>query len=183
MDKEAARQLFHIATGLAALGILLQFGKGFALAAAFFTLVIGTLLMNLRIQGKRLPPVQWFEERFERENAPFPGWGSACYAAGMLMLLSFLNAPAEMAACMFIFAVGDGISTIVGRHGKMRLPYNGGKTLEGAAAFFLSSLPAWAFIGPLALPLAAAAAAAETLPALEDNITVPVACILFLLVA
>jgi len=182
MDKELKRQLFHMAVGLAALLVLLHFGRGFAIATAFFTIIIGTLLINLRLRGRKIPIVQWFEKEFERAGAPLPGWGSACYATGVLMLLATLSDVNEIAASIFILAIGDGVSTILGRRGRMRIPYNQEKTVEGAAAFFVSSLPALAFAGPMAVPAIALATIAETLPVLEDNLIIPVACMTFFLV-
>jgi len=182
MDRETGRQLFHMAVGLIALAVFLHFGRGFAIAVAFFTIITGTLLINLRLQGKRIPIVLWFEKRFERKDAPLPGWGSACYATGVLMLLATLSDVNGIAAAIFILAVGDGVSTILGRKGKIRIPYNKDKTAEGALAFFISSLPAYYFIGPLAIPLILLATLAETLPLLEDNLVIPAACLAFFLV-
>jgi dolichol kinase len=181
MDKEPARQLFHMALGLGALAALLLLGRGFMLAAVFFTIIIGTMLMNARLQGARIPLVQWFEERFERDDAPLPGWGSACYATGALLAVAFLPDIHQIAAVIFILGIGDGLSTMVGRMGRLALPYNKRKTLEGSLTMFVSSLCAVFFVGPAALPLAAIAAAAESLPRVDDNLAIPVACTAFLL--
>jgi dolichol kinase len=180
--KETGRQLFHMAVGLVALLMLLALGRGFTMAAVFFVIIIGMLLMNARLLGRGVSVVRWFEERFERENAPLPGWGSACYAAGALLLLAFLTDANGIAAGIFILAVGDSASTMVGRLGTHAIPYNKGKTFEGALAFFIASLASAYFIGPLAVPLAMLAACVETLPGLEDNLAIPVACTAFLLV-
>lgn len=182
MAKELKRQLFHMALGLAALAVLLYFGRGFATAAAFFIIIVGTLLINLRLLGKKIPIIQWFETEFERKDAPLPGWGSACYATGVLMLLVTLPNVNEIAASIFILAIGDGVSTILGMGGKLKIPYNRKKTVEGAAAFFVSSLPAFVFVGPIAIPAIALATITETLPVLEDNLAIPVVCLVFFLV-
>jgi len=181
MDKELKRQLFHILAGAAVLFILFYQGREVAISAVFCVLTFGMLLMNKRLQGGKLRIVGWFEEQFERDNPPLPGWGSACYTTGVLMLLTFLTDPAKMAAGIIILAVGDAFSTIVGRYGTHRIPYNKGKTLEGAAAFFISSLSAYHFIGPAVILLAILAMVVETLPGLEDNLTISLACTIFLL--
>ncbi len=181
MDRETARQLFHMTVGLIALAGLLAFGKGFMTAAVFFTIILGTILINARMRGLKIPLVQWFEERFERESAPVPGWGSACYAAGALLAITFLPEAAQIAAAIFILGIGDGVSTIIGRRGRMRLPYNKDKTVEGSLAFFVACLPAYAFIGPAVVPLALIAAIAESLPGIEDNLLIPLVCTIFLL--
>lgn len=182
MAGETDRQLFHMAVGAAALAVLLLLGRGIALAGAFFTLIIGTLLINIRLLGHRIPVVSWFEERFERKNPPLPGWGSACYAAGVLLAISFLTDASQIAAVIFILGIGDALSTLVGLRGRIPLPYNAGKTLEGTAAMFFVSLGAFWFVGPVAVPLALAAAFAESLPRVDDNLSVPIACTAVLLV-
>lgn len=183
MDKETARQLFHMAVGVGALAVLLFFGRGVLVAAVFFIIIIGTLLMNARLLGTRIPLIEWFERNFEREGAQIPGWGSACYAAGVLLAASFLTDTGQIAATVFILGIGDGVSTIIGMRGTHRLPYNGRKTAEGSLAMFASSLGAWVFVGAAALPLAAVAAAAESLPEVDDNLLVPAACAAFFLLA
>lgn len=182
MDREDSRQLFHMFIGVGALAVLIVLGKGFLLAGVFFTIIIGLLLMNARVLGRRISLVQWFEKRFEREDAPLPGWGSACYATGALIAVSFLPDIAHVGAVLFMLGIGDGISTIVGRRGNHAIPYNKKKTVEGMVAMFFSSLAAWYFIGPLAVPLAFVAALAESIPRIDDNLTVPVLCTAFLLV-
>lgn len=182
MDREDSRQLFHIAIGICAIAILMVLGRGFLLAGVFFTIIIGTLLMNARLLGRKISLVQWFEEKFEREGAPLPGWGSACYATGALLAASFLTDPGHIAAVLLMLGIGDGISTLVGRRGRNRIPYNRKKTMEGMLAMFVSSLAAWYFIGILAVPLALVAALAESVPRLDDNLTIPIACTALLLV-
>ena len=151
------------------------------IALVFFVIIAGTLLMNARLLGIRIPLLIWFEERFERESV-LPGWGSACYAAGTLLLLTFLTDVNEIEAGIFILAIGDGFSTIAGRLGKHRLPHNSGKTWEGTAAFLLSTLPAYFIAGPAAVAAAVASTLAESLPGLEDNLTIPIACAFIFLV-
>ncbi|MDD5339677.1 MAG: hypothetical protein PHV13_00325 [Candidatus ainarchaeum sp.] len=182
MDHEVERQLFHFLLGVAALLLLLQFGRGFMIALVFFITIIGTLLMNIRLRGGKIFFVQWFEKRLERPDAPLPGWGSACYAVGVLLLLTFLTNTNEIAASLVALGLADALSTVIGRKGKVKLPHNRNKTVEGAAVFFLSSLAGWYFIGPATLPLAFVATIAESLPILEDNLTIPIACVLFFLV-
>jgi dolichol kinase len=154
MDDETKRQIFHIVLGIGAIAFLLLLGRGYTIAATFFIIIVGTLFINARLLGKRISLVSWFEKHFERPDVLFPGWGSACYAAGVLIPVSFLADAPEIAAVIFILAVGDGISTFVGRRGRMTLPYNNRKTLEGSVAFLLASLPAYWFIGPLVVPVA-----------------------------
>ena len=78
-------------------------------------------------------------------------------------------------------AFGDGLSGLIGKYGKLHYPHNPKKTLEGSAAFFLASLPAAYFIGWTIVPLALLVAIFETIPQIEDNITITVVSALFLL--
>ena len=183
MDKETARQLFHMAVGIAALAVLLALGRNFLVAAVFFTIVIGTLLMNARLIGMKIPLIEWFERNFEREDAPLPGWGSACYAAGVLLAAAFLSSTGQIAAVIIVLGIGDGVSTLVGMRGTRRLWHNSKKTLEGSLAMFVSALGAWLFIGPAAIPLAVVAAVAESMPRLDDNLLIPAACAAFFLIS
>ncbi len=179
--REVERQLFHILVGIIALSVLILLGHGIAMAACFFTLVIGTILINARLLGFRIPLVQWFERRFERPDAPLPGWGSACYATGVLLALTFLDDTSLMAATIFVLALGDGLSTIIGLKGAAAIPYNRKKTVEGSAAMFIASLGSAIFIGPAAVPLAFAATVAESLPLIDDNLSIPIASVVLFL--
>jgi dolichol kinase len=165
------------------MAFLFMFGRGYTIGATFFTLILGMLLINARLLGIKIGLVSWFEKHFERPDALFPGWGSACYAAGVLIPVSFLSQVPEIAAVIYILAVGDGISTAVGRRGSHRLPHNSGKTLEGTAAFVFASLPAYLLIGPAILPLSLLSAIVESIDwRIDDNLMIPIACTIFLLV-
>ncbi|NYZ73860.1 hypothetical protein H0O00_01835 [Candidatus Micrarchaeota archaeon] len=186
MDFELRRQAFHAMVGLVAIAILLAFGRDAAMAAVFIVLVGGTLIMNLRLLGMEIPVVCWLENNFERRDVhrSMPGWGSACYAAGALLAITFLTDASQIAATILILALGDSVSTVAGaRFGKTKLPYNKKKSLEGTLAFFFISLASWYFVGPVAIPLALVAAVAETVPVMEDNLIIPIACVAFFLVA
>jgi dolichol kinase len=183
---ELGRQVFHILLGFVVIAMLLVLGREITLAAVFFTLIIGTALINVRLLDVKIPAITqvlvWFEERFERSDAPLNGWGSACYATGVLLAITFLPEINEIAATILILGLGDGISTIVGLNGKAKLPYNKRKTLEGTIAFLVSSLTAYYFVGILAVPIALIAALVESLPYVDDNLTVPIVCTAFFLV-
>jgi len=181
-DRELQRQAIHFVIGIFVLFMLLHQGRGFTMAAVFFTIIIGTLLMNAKLLGVKIFFVDWFVEKLERENAPLPGWGSACYATGVLILLTFLSDINQMAACITILALGDSVSTVIGSMGRMKIPYNREKTLEGTIAFIIFSLPAYYFVGPMAIPLALVGAVAESLPWVDDNLTIPIACAALLLI-
>lgn len=180
LKREVFRQGFHIFVGFLAVALLFIFGRTAFFAVVFAIVIIGTVMINLRIRGYVFQPVAMFENLFERNNVPFPGWGSACYATGVLMLIAFLRRPEQIAAGILVLAVGDGVSTITGLLVKFphHLPYNRHKTLEGTVAFFISSLPAYLFIGPMSIPVAFAGAITESLPVgIDDNLLIPISTI------
>ena len=183
MNREVERQVMHFLVGLLTIGLLYYFGKSLMVGIVFFVVITGLLIINRRILGMKVMIVDLFVQRFEREDVLFPGFGSACYATGVLIPLVFLTDINQIAAAIFILAFGDGISTVIGRLGKARLPYNPEKSIEGSVAFFLASLPAYLFIGPAIVPLAAVASLVESIPfGLDDNLTIPIACTVFFLV-
>ena len=179
---ENERQLMHFIVGVVSIILLFSLGQIVTRAIVFFVIIIGTLFINAKIQGKRIGFVNWFVEKFERKDVLFPGFGSATYALGVLIPLVFLDDINKIAAVIFILAVGDGLSTIIGKLGKAKLPYNRKKTVEGTVAFFLSSLPAYFFIGEGIFLVAGLGALAESLPLkIDDNLLIPIVATAILL--
>jgi len=183
MNEEVKRQIVHITIGLGALAFLFLFGRGIFIGAVFFTILFGLILINRLYLGTKLPFIDWFIKNFERKDVQFPGWGSACYATGVLLVSCFVTNINFIAASLIIIALGDGIATIAGKAGRMSIPYNKKKKLEGSVAFFLSSLAGYLFIGPLIIPAAVVAMIVESLPIpMDDNLTLPIALIIFFMV-
>lgn len=98
---------------------------------------------------------------------------------GMGALFSLLLFP-EPAASIAIYALafGDGLSSLVGRlFGTVRIPFTGGKSLEGSLTCFLAVwAAAYGRTGDpaAALAVAGAATAAEALPTRDlDNLLLP----------
>jgi dolichol kinase len=179
MGKELRRQFFHLGIGLISLIVLIFLGRNWLMAAAFFSIIIGLFLVNRVLLGYRIGIIELFLEKFERDDAKFPGWGSATYAGGITILVTVLENAPEIAAGITILALGDSASTIIGRRGCHRIPYNPRKTVEGSLAFFLGSLPAYLFIGPAIVPLAFITAFIESIDLeFDDNLTIPIATII-----
>ncbi len=173
---ELERQLIHILLVFPAVAILFFYGREVFVAVTFLILLFGLSLVNITFLGKKVGPVQWLVQRFERSDTRFPGWGSACYATGVLLAATFLEDPNAIAASIIILGIGDGFSTLVGVMGKTRIPYNRKKTVEGSAAFFVASLAGYFFVGDAVFLPALFAALVESLDLpIDDNITIPVA--------
>ncbi len=181
MDRELKRQFFHLAVGLMSIAVLVYLGRYWLMAAAFFSMIIGLLIVNRLLIGYDIKVIRLFLEHFGREKALFPGWGSATYAGGILILVTVLEQVPEIAAGIVVIALGDSASTIIGRKGIHRIPHNPKKTIEGTLAFMLGSLPAYFFVGPVAIPLAFIIAFIESIDfKFDDNLTIPLATVVML---
>ncbi|MFH1394349.1 MAG: hypothetical protein ABII71_04285 [Candidatus Micrarchaeota archaeon] len=185
MDRELKRQIFHLILGFVGIAILYLLGRNWLMAGTFFMLLGGLLIINRLVLGWQNRLVRLFLNTFERKEVLFPGWGVSAFAVGVLIIVASLESVPEIAAGLFVLGVGDSFSTIIGRNGRIRLPYNKRKTAEGMVAFFITSLPAYYFVGPAIVPVALAAAIIESLKIpIDDNLTIPVVCTLvFLLIA
>ncbi len=115
-----------------------------------------------------------FAMRFEREEyfrAPFQGAFWFYFSCALALLLFPFNI-ASAACCML--AVGDSLSTLIGvKFGRHKIVKK--KTLEGSLALLTSSFVAGMFfVNPvLSFAGALAAAFAELLPKINDNLTIP----------
>ncbi len=179
--REVRRQAVHFFLCMSALGVLFFFSRNWVIGITFAALVAGSLLINVTMRDRKLRLVQWFVSEFEREGVRLPGWGAACLATGVLILAAYLNETPAIAAGLMVLGIGDGLSTLVGMRGTHPLPWNGRKTLEGSLAFFAGALSSWIFVGPLALPLAAAAALGEGADiGIDDNLVIPIMCVIVL---
>lgn len=174
LASESKRKILHILSGIFFLVILLVFGRINLMVMLTVLLLIGLLIINQFMIGKKFLIIDWFIRNFERPNVRFPGYATAWYASGLLMAATLLISKSEIAAVICALAFGDGISAFFGERGKLKLPYNPEKTLEGVLAFFIAALSSFYFIGWIAIPFAFASAFFESLPLkIDDNFSVP----------
>jgi len=180
MREEIERQAFHLMLGIISLIILLGLGRPYLIAGSFITLVVGFFFVNRMLLRKSAPIAEQFVTRFEREGAIFPGWGSANYGLGVLLASALLDNTSYVAAALIVLALGDGLSTLIGKLGRHRLPWNRSKTWEGTVAFMFGCLPGYLFVGPIIIPLSLIGAFIESVDwPLDDNLMIPLACTLF----
>ena len=180
---EIRRKLLHSFFGLFLISILFYSGRKNLIILLSLLLLLGSIMVVWRIQGRKIPVADWFEETFERENARFPGYGAFWYVVGTLLAALFLGTSNEIAAAILTLALGDSAATIVGVRACHPLPYNRRKTVEGSLAFFVFSLSVCLFVGWIGVALAAITAIVEGLPSpIDDNLAVPVAAALFFLI-
>lgn len=173
--KEIHRQGIHLLAALIAMALVIITGRLTTMALLFAIIIIGSLVINLKMQGKKIPIIDQIIKRYERGNTRFVGYGSAWFAVGCLITIVFLSDINQILSVLWVLGIGDGIATIAGINGKRKLFYNRKKTLEGSIAFFLSSIPVYLLIGPNAFFLALGTAIVESLPIpLDDNATIPI---------
>ncbi len=181
MGKEILRQCIHILAGFVIAGLLYWFGleQGAMWLTVFFAL--GTLAMQARASGLRIPLTEWIFDTFERKNRF--GHGAMYYASGAFLALGMLRSFQPVFVILWILSVGDGLSTLAGkrfgRH-KLPFPFNRSKSVEGSAAFLVGSLLAYP-IYPVYSTLAAVclATVVEALDLkVDDNVLIPVVCAL-----
>lgn len=174
---EDERQLFHIFLGACSIALVLLLGIQLSAYVVGVVLVLGLILVHMKLSGMWLGPLDTLVQRFERPGIT-PGYGAMTIAAGTLAILTLLASREQILASLVILGIGDAASTMVGRRGKKRLPYGSKKTFAGTAAFFIFSLPAAYFAGLGAIPVAAAAALAESLETnVDDNLIISLVCV------
>ena len=183
LEFELKRKLLHSFFGLILISVLFYSGRKNLIILLSLMLLLGSIMVVWRLQGRQIPVAGWFEETFERENVRFPGYGAFWYVVGTLLAALFLGNPDEIAAAILTLAAGDSAATIFGVRGRHPLPYNRCKTIEGSIAFFVFSLTAFLFVGWMGVALAALTAVVESLPLpVDDNLTIPVAAALFFII-
>lgn len=137
MKKELFRQLIH-ASGVFIV-VLSYFLKPDALII-ISTLILVFVVLLFRIDKKYSIP--FFSFIFRRCKRRDDEKGFIYFFIGIILTLIIFqfNMPVANAAIL-ILLFGDSASTIIGRRwGKIKLPFNQNKTLEGSLAFFIIGL-------------------------------------------
>lgn len=177
---EYRRQAMHLTVGVT-ITLLLYFG---ILHTWLMALLLPVAFLCVYIVKQRsIPLIERILLVFERRHhfEKFPGRGSICFLIGSL-LSSIFFAPSVTLAAILILSFGDSITNIAGGYfGRLPLPYNPKKNVEGPAAGALIAAIAASIFVPFPIALAAAIGAmfVETLPLrigtwdIDDNITIP----------
>jgi len=182
---ELRRQLLHIIVGIAIISTIILFthlykanGPIYAEFMVFIGLQVMLMAINSRMQGSRNRLLEPLFKTFERAGVS-PGYGAFWYGMGVLFSFVFISDVNFLIAAIIALGIGDGIATIVGRHGRAKNPLNPEKSLEGTASFFASTaVLSFPFIGFLSIPFALVTAIVESLPLkFDDNFTIPLAAI------
>ncbi len=185
---ELRRQAVH-AAGI--LTLIPMFLLPRAQAEIIFAFIAGILLLAAMYRGHRtklhkhmvLEPLikveDWFERqilKFERPNE-FPLRGALLFYISVLIVFELFPVGVA-AASVAVLAIGDSLSTLAGKtFGRHKLPVNRQKSWEGSAAFFIGAVAVLLFFAnpAKAISVAFIAAAVEALPYMDDNLSVPIA--------
>ena len=178
---ETLRKSLHIAIGFGA--ILLKWLPWWAAALACVVAVLSNWLLLHRIFGKQ---VARHERGFDEGTILYP-------LAVLLLVVVFRDRLHYAAIAWVMLAFGDGVATLAGRHARIAsLPWNRDKSWGGFIACFVANAIAGIAIAywmsyrePVVVLIAALAAAIVESLALrvDDNVTVPFAAAVALVVA
>ncbi|MDD3856456.1 MAG: phosphatidate cytidylyltransferase [Methanoculleus sp.] len=174
---ESLRQIVHLTFGLGIAGFILLFDRDIVLSVLMLALFVGFILSDAISRGYTIPVVSSIIAGLERRDA-VPGKGALFFALGALFCIAFF---AKEIAFVGLVALSllDSVTTLAGlRFGRTRI-YNN-KSLEGTLAGFVVTAAVLCFLAPpgIALATAAAAAIAELVSPVDDNLVVPVvACL------
>ena len=176
IQTELLRKAIHLLVGATPLMASISLGVTEILLVA--GLLVYTLAESLRLEGRELPIItrvtQAASRNRDRNKAVL---GPITLGLGALLCLMLYPEPAASVG-IYALAFGDGLSSIVGKlFGRIRIPFTGGKTVEGSLAAFLAIyFTCWGVCGhPLvALSVAAFGTLLEALPLEDlDNLVIP----------
>jgi dolichol kinase len=181
--KEIFRKSIHI------LGFLVPFislALGITVAAVFVVgmAAVYSLSEYMRLKGRSVPVFTVITKIAMRNDGNINDnekqntfvKAPLYFAAGVLLSLLIFPAPFNYVA-IAVVTLGDGFASVVGRmYGKNKIPYSGGKSIEGTAAGFVCAFAGSLFFASPAMSLVAASVGMiiEFLPLrVSDNLTVP----------
>lgn len=176
---ELVRKSIHILIGFtpllaSTLGVPLTMGLLASGIAAY------TLAEVLRLRGVKVPLITRLTalSARRRDGQGFV-LGPVTLGFGAFLALLCYPEPAS-ALALYALAFGDGLASLAGKFfGRIRIPFTGGKSLEGSLACFLAILVVCSLVYPGApswklMVIALGATVLEALPTRDfDNIVIP----------
>lgn len=185
IQTELLRKGIHLLVGLTPLlaSIQLEVTEGLLVVG----LLVYTVAESLRLQGRTLPIITKLTRMASRgRDRNRAVLGPITLGLGALLCLLLYPEPAASVG-IYALAFGDGLSSLVGKlYGRVKLPFTGGKTLEGSLAAFAAIFwAAWWASGNVttAFSVAAVGTILEALPLEDlDNLVIPLGTALAFLV-
>lgn len=178
---ETWRQLVHLLLGVAIAVSVVVFPPGVTVPFYAAGLLVGSVLTDAIERGLRLPLISPLLDLLEREDTG-PGRGAFYFIVATLGCLVLFD-PFRAAVGVFVLALLDSVSTIAGRRlGRHRL--SNGKSMEGFLAGVLVTAGALLFVLPpfTAVLAVTAAGIVELVSPVDDNLAIPPAVCLVLLI-
>lgn len=178
LSTEFIRKSIHLLIAL--VPVLAAWNRGFTVLLLASGTLMYTYCEHSRRKGAVIPFVSMITTLAARKrDAGHFVLGPVTLGLGALMALVLYPEPAATIA-IYALAFGDGLSSLVGRiFGSIRLPFTGGKSLEGSLTCFFAVLTiAYSVTGslPRSAILALVATVVEALPTKDmDNILLPLA--------
>lgn len=183
--QESRRQLVH-ASGILIIPFLIFFGlqlTQYLLGGILLVLVVLNFASNRKYENypiisPLLGLVKWTKGLtgyFEREKES-PMWGAIMFFLGVFLTVLIFSKEIAIPA-IAILALADSASALIGKlYGKIKLPHNKALSLEGSLAFFVVAILILIFYLPLERTLLYGfiLAVVETIPGIEDNLSVPI---------
>ena len=188
---ELRRQAIHV-SGVIFAFMLVYLGTDITVSVIGTAIVVTIIIAIYRRSRKKLfwplsmisilaKKVEAWVGRFERPGE-LPMTGAVTYGVGVLFTVLVFE-PVIAVPAILVLAFGDATSTIIGRRwGKHKLFFNRYKSWQGSAAFFVACfIVLYFFVNPMkALGIAALVAVVESLPNIDDNVSIPIATALLL---
>ena len=153
--------------------------------STIFLLALGVLFYTiaeyLRMSGSRIPIISRITELAMRDrDADHFVLGPVTLGIGAMLTLMLYPNPAATIG-IYALAFGDGLSSLTGKmFGTIRIPFSGGKSIEGSLTCFLAVLVSIIVLVPIIPPrqaiyIALIATFLEVLPSKDyDNLLLPV---------
>lgn len=176
IQTELLRKSIHMLIGLVPL--MARFNVGITLVLLGAGVLVYAYAEWCRFKGLTIPYITEITQRASRgRDKNRIVLGPLTLAVGAMLCLLLYPSPAA-AVGIYALAFGDGLSSLVGKiFGKIKIPFTGGKTVEGSmAAFFAIFVTAWVYSGHLGLSFGVAATGMllEALPLDDlDNMVIP----------
>ena len=176
MRTELIRKSIHLLIGL--VPTLASWNLGFTVALLGSGIIVYSYGEFLRLRGFEVVLISRLTTMASRKrDAGRFVLGPVTLGMGALLSLLLYPEPAASIA-IYALAFGDGLSSLVGKSfGSIRLPFTGGKSLEGSLTCFLAVLSAaYARSGdaPRSAAIALVATVAEAAPTKDlDNLLLP----------
>ncbi len=136
-DIEIRRKLVHISGAFLSIAFILIYDKLIITLSLIIIIIILLVISGMYKKYGAFKFIELFERKSDLET--FPTKGAMFFFLGILIVAIISNVETLVISTL-ILSISDGLSTIIGKFfGRMPLPYNKRKTLEGSLTFFITS--------------------------------------------